>query len=116
MFSPDSSVSVPGLPHPNWVRFVIYSATRRLGPPGTSPASSAAFLTRYESSVYARFIPLSGGFMKAMGLIGLRIVIAAALIFGAQSISVAGDWPDWRGPNRDGTSGEKGRPGKWAVQ
>ena len=53
--------------------------------------------------------------MKAMGLIDLRIVIAAALILGAQSISVAGDWPDWRGPNRDGTSGEKGLPGRWSL-
>src|ERR1022692_2852999 len=113
---PETGCLSQGLPHPNWVRFVIYSATRRLGPPGTSPASSAAFLTRYESSVYARFIPLSGGFMKAMGLIDLRIVIAAALILGAQSISVAGDWPDWRGPNRDGTSSEKGLPGKWSLR
>src|ERR1035438_8573485 len=109
--------TTPAAPsHPNWVRFVIYSATRRLGPPGTSPASSAAFLTRYETNVYARFIPLSGGFMKAMGLIGLRTVIAAALFLGAQSTSFAGDWPDWRGPNRDGTSNEKGLPDKWSLQ
>lgn len=27
----------------------------------------------------------------------------------------AEDWPDWRGPNRDGTSKEKGLPEKWSL-
>ena len=54
--------------------------------------------------------------MKAMGLIGLRIVSAAALVFLAQNSAVAADWPDWRGPNRDGTSTEKGLPEKWSLQ
>ena len=54
--------------------------------------------------------------MKAKGLIGLRIVSAAALVLGVPSPSVAGDWPDWRGPNRDGTSSEKALPEKWSLQ
>lgn len=28
--------------------------------------------------------------------------------------AMAGDWPDWRGPGRDGRSDEKGLPEKWA--
>jgi outer membrane protein assembly factor BamB len=54
--------------------------------------------------------------MKAMGLIGLRIVSAASLVLLAQHPAVAADWPDWRGPNRDGTSTEKGLPEKWSLQ
>jgi len=54
--------------------------------------------------------------MKAMGLTGLRIVFAATLILGAPRTSLAGDWPDWRGPNRDGTSSEKGLPEKWSLK
>jgi outer membrane protein assembly factor BamB len=27
----------------------------------------------------------------------------------------AGDWPDWRGPRRDGTSPEKNLPAKWSL-
>jgi hypothetical protein len=76
----------------------------------------AASLTRYKITVYAQFIPLSGGFMKAIGLIGLRIVSAAALVFLVQNSAIAADWPDWRGPNRDGTSTEKGLPEKWSLQ
>ena len=54
--------------------------------------------------------------MKAMGWIGLRIVSAAAFFLGAQSACLAGDWPDFRGPNRDGTSSEKGLPEKWSLK
>jgi outer membrane protein assembly factor BamB len=28
-------------------------------------------------------------------------------------VIVAGDWPEWRGPSRDGTSRETGLPTKW---
>ena len=31
----------------------------------------------------------------------------------AGSLAVAGDWPEWRGPSRDGTSRETGLPTKW---
>src|SRR5258708_6003913 len=33
----------------------------------------------------------------------------------AQQIGSVGDWPDWRGPNRDGVSMEKGLPEKWSL-
>lgn len=39
-------------------------------------------------------------------------LILLALAFGL----AAADWPDWRGPNRDGTSAEKGLPTKWSPQ
>ena len=42
------------------------------------------------------------------------LVAAAAVMFGALAAS-AGDWADWRGPNRDGTSPEKGLPEKWSL-
>ncbi len=29
-------------------------------------------------------------------------------------VEAGGDWPDWRGPNRDGTSPEKGLPSQWS--
>jgi outer membrane protein assembly factor BamB len=29
--------------------------------------------------------------------------------------ALAGDWPEWRGPSRDGISTEKGLPEKWAL-
>jgi outer membrane protein assembly factor BamB len=33
----------------------------------------------------------------------------------AQQIGSVGDWPDWRGPDRDGISREKGLPDKWSL-
>jgi uncharacterized protein YndB with AHSA1/START domain len=38
----------------------------------------------------------------------------ASLAFG-QQIGSVGDWPDWRGPDRDGVSREKGLPEKWTL-
>jgi outer membrane protein assembly factor BamB len=37
------------------------------------------------------------------------------LAMSAAALLTAGDWPDWRGPNRDGTSPEKGLPEKWSL-
>ncbi len=34
----------------------------------------------------------------------------------AQQIGTVGDWPDWRGPDRDGVSKEKGLPEKWSLK
>src|SRR5437868_15432347 len=45
----------------------------------------------------------------------LLVMPAAALFLLAQSTPNANDWPDWRGPNRDGTSREKGLPEKWSL-
>ena len=33
----------------------------------------------------------------------------------AQQTGTVGDWPDWRGPDRDGISREKGLPEKWSL-
>jgi outer membrane protein assembly factor BamB len=33
----------------------------------------------------------------------------------AQQIGLVGDWPDWRGPDRDGITREKGLPEKWSL-
>ena len=33
----------------------------------------------------------------------------------AQNPPAVNDWPDWRGPNRDGTSPAKGLPEKWSL-
>src|SRR6516162_2661763 len=33
----------------------------------------------------------------------------------AQQIGSVGDWPDWRGPDRDGSSREKGLPDQWSL-
>jgi outer membrane protein assembly factor BamB len=38
----------------------------------------------------------------------------ASLALG-QQIGSVGDWPDWRGPDRDGVSREKGLPEKWSL-
>ena len=32
----------------------------------------------------------------------------------ASGLAIAGDWPDWRGPNRDGISRERNLPTKWS--
>jgi outer membrane protein assembly factor BamB len=41
---------------------------------------------------------------------------ATAFAFLALIPGRAGDWPDWRGPNRDGSSPEKGLPEKWSLK
>jgi len=51
-------------------------------------------------------------------------LLTAALLFGAISSSRAENWPNWRGPNYDGSSGETGLPTvfskrenvKWSVE
>jgi len=44
----------------------------------------------------------------------LLFVFLASVTF-AQQIGAVGDWPDWRGPDRDGVSREKGLPEKWSL-
>lgn len=34
----------------------------------------------------------------------------------AGSVAAGADWPDWRGPNRDGRSAEKNLPSRWSPQ
>ena len=46
----------------------------------------------------------------------MKITATAILTLVLTSItltSFAGDWPQWRGPNRDGVSTEKGLLDKW---
>jgi len=37
------------------------------------------------------------------------------LLILAMHTAAGGDWPDWRGPQRDGTSPEKNLPAKWSL-
>jgi outer membrane protein assembly factor BamB len=43
------------------------------------------------------------------------LLLWAATFLMAASPLLGGDWPDWRGPNRDGTTSEKGLPEKWSL-
>src|SRR5438270_1149281 len=43
------------------------------------------------------------------------LVLLSVSVALPQQIGSVGDWPDWRGPNRDGTSAEKGLPEKWSL-
>ena len=47
--------------------------------------------------------------MRTRGSLVLCL-LGIALVLLAQNPPAAGDWPDWRGPQRDGTSAEKGLP------
>jgi outer membrane protein assembly factor BamB len=42
-----------------------------------------------------------------------RLILLVSLLLCA-SLPAQGDWPDWRGPLRDGISPEKGLPAKWS--
>ena len=54
--------------------------------------------------------------MRRIRFKALLAIPAAAVALWAQASSWDGDWPDWRGPNRDGTSREKGLPEKWSLK
>jgi outer membrane protein assembly factor BamB len=43
------------------------------------------------------------------------LTLAFASLTLAQQVGSVGDWPDWRGPDRDGISREKGLPEKWSL-
>lgn len=53
-------------------------------------------------------------------LVSLRscqLLAVAALVFGlASGRANAENWPQWRGPNNDGVSGEKGLPVEWSAE
>ena len=58
---------------------------------------------------------------KTVGLTILSLVIAAAVAFAintgtanAGGAPAVENWPQWRGPNLDGTSGETGLPTTWS--
>src|SRR5580765_2338961 len=43
-------------------------------------------------------------------------IFCFAALAAAQQIGSVGDWPDWRGPDRDGVSREKNLPDKWSLK
>ena len=43
-----------------------------------------------------------------------RVVASIALAASAALPALGADWPEWRGPNRDGLSSETGLPSKWS--
>ena len=45
----------------------------------------------------------------------LRAALIAALAVGVAATTVADDWPQWRGPSRNGKSAETGLLGKWPA-
>ena len=47
----------------------------------------------------------------------LFLLAAAALVVSAGAVTAsAGNWPQWRGPNLNGTSDERGLPVKWTAE
>src|SRR5262245_66350555 len=45
-----------------------------------------------------------------------RAAMVGALVSGAISVTAAADWPEWRGPSRDGRSAETGLPSSWSPK
>jgi outer membrane protein assembly factor BamB len=44
------------------------------------------------------------------------LLLSLASVTLAQQVGSVGDWPDWRGPDRNGVSKEKGLPEKWDLK
>src|ERR1700682_3849920 len=53
--------------------------------------------------------------MNATVVNRLSLIFSVTLLSAASNIPSTGDWPDWRGPNRDGLSREKNLPEKWSL-
>ena len=53
--------------------------------------------------------------MNAKSLRFTPFCIAIALAIPAAQAGLTPDWPDWRGPARNGMSSETGLPSKWSV-
>ncbi len=47
-------------------------------------------------------------------LLPFLLVLVVPLLHHAQGTPIVSDWPDWRGPQRDGTSPERNLPGSWS--
>ncbi|MEO8681233.1 MAG: hypothetical protein ABI665_19440, partial [Vicinamibacterales bacterium] len=45
-----------------------------------------------------------------------RVVFVAAFFAAGNSLLGASDWPEWRGPGRDGRSTETNLPAKWSPK
>ena len=45
----------------------------------------------------------------------MRSLVASIAVSAISAMpAAAGDWPEWRGPNRDGVSSETGLPSRWS--
>src|SRR6187399_927632 len=45
-----------------------------------------------------------------------RLVLAVVIAAPAITVASASDWPEWRGPSRDGHSSETNLPSKWSAK
>jgi outer membrane protein assembly factor BamB len=66
------------------------------------------------SSSFATSSGLLTRFRRTLASAGLPIVLVAFVVLAGGALLSASDWPDWRGPTRDGVSTEKGLPEKWS--
>ena len=84
------------------VASTAFSACKHLGTSSRSPAGFAPFL--HWTSDYAREESV------------WRIVCGCLLSFGVLAVTAvsADNWPQWRGPQLNGTADEKGLPVKWS--
>src|SRR5579863_402825 len=53
--------------------------------------------------------------MTATIVTRFALLLHVPVLFAATTIPPGGDWPDWRGPHRDGVSHEKKLPEKWSL-
>ena len=49
------------------------------------------------------------------GYIKVATILAIVLVALTEAAAQSGDWPQWRGPNRDGISTEKGLLKQWPT-
>jgi outer membrane protein assembly factor BamB len=45
-----------------------------------------------------------------------RLAVVTALVGASLAVTSASDWPEWRGPSRDGRSAETNLPSRWSPQ
>ncbi len=45
-----------------------------------------------------------------------RVALVAGLVGASLAVTFAADWPEWRGPSRDGRSTETNLPSRWSAQ
>jgi outer membrane protein assembly factor BamB len=54
--------------------------------------------------------------MKAVFVLSVPVLLLVSIGAGGVPVVSGSDWPDWRGPTRDGISLEKGTPVRWSPQ
>jgi outer membrane protein assembly factor BamB len=70
-------------------------------------------LLSYSVTTSLKLLSASGKSMKKTILL-LCLMLAALFTNSFQAATTTSDWPDWRGPSRDGISLEKDLPTRWA--